>query len=1303
MVTSTARHTFLYVLLTIGYALLAAQPAFALAQVGRVGTDSTAHYQEQSVDLAVSGKARVVIESLGEQLREDQGFFVYTPNESGTACYLVKNDLGNEITTLEGFHRSGQTFMYWDEDASSYYTIYRDDNCAEQTANSLRVIETDEDPMPVLIKKENNGYVYSLFMDQDNWNSTAFHGQVINFFLTFPEEYNFVDDIALDVHLDGWGTRYYFRDYTPFDFPTAWIRIDDPVFSSLPETDNPYDYAYGTNFGHGWYFGHPCTGTDPSNGVCNFLEHVTLRAVSAVSTLFPIDSDRVYAHGHSMGGTGALRLGVRYPEIFASIRASNPVSNFMTTGDEGGTDWTTDVTDSWGTPAQGYPFRAVGLTKSAMATFDGTSVWDIQNLSSFLCTNDNRDTAVLTIGSRTGDNTVDFDTQALPFYETADDCHVGFQAATVEGGHTWTGSLGQGNNNFKEKYNGLSSAQYSFTNGAFPAISNASSTSIVENIIHAYNQYIEWSTTDNAFNNFDEPITDTTSTFAVSLRARIERYGFSEGPDQTISITPKRTTLFAPEPGTSLRYIVTDLQTQEVAQTGTVIVADSGRTTVDNIFVDAVGVRLTITSDPEIDDADEDGVADELDSCPNIYNPTQADLDEDDIGDACDDVDNRTFDALPDAISSYCPVFTASTEYIDERTQVYIDTDDDWIAVVEAAATNTEFLFAAGVYSLDEREVQVPANVTIRSLSGNPDDVVFRGWGYPQGQQLGFMIMGAGVQIADVTIEEMNNHGLFTTGNTSDLVVYNVVFQNIGTQFIKSNEYDNAVQDVTVACSVFRYDDDRVLGDYTAAIDIHKATNWIIRDNTVENFIGEGNRCELDCSNGIVYSAMHAAMLIWNGSQDIDVWRNVFENNERALQLGINTDEDEVRGFTVYNNVIKNDFAIDYGGIELRNVHEGVVAHNTVYTDFVEEYSASVEISLSSDITISNNLFSQGNGFRIRNDEDAPDFTTSTNIMALDPDDFVNDSLMLASSSPAIGAGIPILTITHDIEGTPRSQLAPDIGAYEFTPNADPDVPEEEEEEEEENTSPPRSGGGGGGGGGGSSYTPPKTTTELQTNTSTTSTVPVLVPQTPDNTAPIVDNTPTTSTRCPLTRKQAYKSVQSSAVYYITPACTKRPFKNPTIFYTYFTSWNDVTVVDQQTLDTIPNDTIQFMPRGDRYIPQEGAFVKSIYDPRVFVLVENRLHHFSSGEVFTALQAKGEWILDVDASVLLRYTLGPDITTTTIPTYSLFKFEADPRVFRLEPFGARWIQTGDQLKALNYHVDHIFVMDSRIYPVEILD
>ena len=63
-------------------------------------------------------------------------------------------------------------------------------------------------------------------------------------------------------------------------------------------------------------------------------------------------------------------------------------------------------------------------------------------------------------------------------------------------------------------------------------------------------------------------------------------------------------------------------------------------------------------------DSDKDGIPDSSDNCPNVANSNQLDLDGDDEGDACDDVDGCRLGVgvycYSQQMSTLCPAMTPS-------------------------------------------------------------------------------------------------------------------------------------------------------------------------------------------------------------------------------------------------------------------------------------------------------------------------------------------------------------------------------------------------------------------------------------------------------------------------------------------------------------------------------------------------------------------------------------------------------------------------------------------------------------------
>ncbi|GEM_PF-782316 len=203
----------------------------------------------------------------------------------------------------------------------------------------------------------------------------------------------------------------------------------------------------------------------------------------------------------------------------------------------------------------------------------------------------------------------------------------------------------------------------------------------------------------------------------------------------------------------------------------------------------------------------------------------------------------------------------------------------------------------------------------------------------------------------------------------------------------------------------------------------------------------------------------------------------------------------------------------------------------------------------------------------------------------------------------------------------------------------------------------------------------------------------------------VSDTITLTDTTCPLTPERPYKSPSSPSVYYLTPDCTKRPIKNAETYFTWFASWSDVSVIPLGTLTSIPDDKLFFLPLGPRYRPTYGALIKTPYDPKVYVLINDTKYWITDEAVFTGLNYQSSWIEDVDSRLLDYYATGSEITDTTQhPPFTLIKYPNNPKVYRLEldndgVLTKRWIVNESAFKALKFRGDRIITIPATtIYP-----
>ncbi|GEM_PF-5073315 len=187
-----------------------------------------------------------------------------------------------------------------------------------------------------------------------------------------------------------------------------------------------------------------------------------------------------------------------------------------------------------------------------------------------------------------------------------------------------------------------------------------------------------------------------------------------------------------------------------------------------------------------------------------------------------------------------------------------------------------------------------------------------------------------------------------------------------------------------------------------------------------------------------------------------------------------------------------------------------------------------------------------------------------------------------------------------------------------------------------------------------------------------------------------------TPVSCALTPGKAYKTANSPAIYYVTSQCTKRPFKNSVVFFTYFTAWSEV-----QTVSTLPpNDAIQFMPWGPKYNPKSGALVKVPEDPKVYLLLNGKKYWITSESVFTGLGYQWNWIEDADPTLLNSFqTVGELSLTNVHMDGTVFKYPNSPKVYVLVGGKKSWIVNEAAFNKLGYRWDRIVTIPvSETYP-----
>ena len=124
----------------------------------------------------------------------------------------------------------------------------------------------------------------------------------------------------------------------------------------------------------------------------------------------------------------------------------------------------------------------------------------------------------------------------------------------------------------------------------------------------------------------------------------------------------------------------------------------------------------------------------------------------------------------------------------------------------------------------------------------------------------------------------------------------------------------------------------------------------------------------------------------------------------------------------------------------------------------------------------------------------------------------------------------------------------------------------------------------------------------------------------------------------------------NSALYYVAEDYRRRPFFNETIYFTWYTDFDQVNVISDDVLDAVK--------LGSPMLPKPGiVLIKSAADARVYVVEEHPLYsdrgikRWVSSENL-AIQLFGtawsDYVIDLPADLFVRFDDGSDVSESDV-------------------------------------------------------
>ena len=307
----------------------------------------------------------------------------------------------------------------------------------------------------------------------------------------------------------------------------------------------------------------------------------------------PADSDRVYVSGHSMGGSGALALALRYPNVFAAAYASKAMTDYREAG-----GWKGDVAYKWGSPELNLPVEIHGPNGWAapLQRYQGTGVWDWQDHQQNLRDRQSNDITPLGIAHGINDANIVWQTQGQPAYEALNAGRQTWGGAVTGDGHDWGAYRGLPPNLMPDAFGIPFAGLMAARDETVPGFSNASSNPpLPPGDVGRYNQGLLWSSSWNPWDGapVDEP--DLWQMSICAIDGSGPASGCGTGMAQTVDVTPRRLQRFRVAAGAMYRWENRRVEDDLLVDFGQAEPDAHGLLKVPALLVTPAGSRLRIS------------------------------------------------------------------------------------------------------------------------------------------------------------------------------------------------------------------------------------------------------------------------------------------------------------------------------------------------------------------------------------------------------------------------------------------------------------------------------------------------------------------------------------------------------------------------------------------------------------------------------------------------------------------------------------------------------------------------------------